>query len=114
MTIKELEALIEQGGATFKDGAVVTYEEGYQVAILYDAVYYPNTSEDRERLLVHINHGILQDGGMWFNPETNKIEVDLLTVHITNITDAKNLARHFKQKAILNWKTFESIYLEDK
>ena len=111
MTLQELKALINQGGATFRNGAPVIHHDGYQVAILYHASEYGNTDEEHEALLNAINDGNLPDGGIWLNPDTNMIEVDLLTVHISDKHDALNLARHFKQKAIFDWSTFDSIYL---
>ena len=84
MTLQDLKDLILQGGATFKDGAPVTYESGYQVAILYHASEYDNTDEEHQALLEAINDGNLPDGGIWLNPDTDKIEVDLLTVHISD------------------------------
>ena len=111
MTIQELKALISEGGATLKNGKPVIHHSGYQVAILYGATVYDNTDEEHEALLVAINDGIIPDGGIWLNPDTNMIEVDLLTVHISDKHDALNLARHFKQKAIFDWSTFDNIYL---
>ena len=110
MTIQELKALITSGGATFKNGAPIIYKSGYQVAILYDTIEYDD-DEDLELLLSAINNRNLQDGGIWYNTATRKIEVDLLTVHIDNKMDALNLAQHFNQKAIFEWSTFESIDL---
>lgn len=108
MTLQELKALISEGGATFKDGAPVIHHSGYQVAILYKTTLYDNTDEEHEALLNAINDGLIADGGIWVN-DVNIIEVDLLTVHISNKQDAINLARHFKQKAIFDWSTFDSI-----
>lgn len=114
MTINELKALINQGGATLKDNEAVIYTSGYQVAILYGATVYDNTDEEHEALLDAINDGTLPDGGIWLNPDTNMLEIDLLTVHISDKQDALNLARHFKQKAIFDWSVFDTIYLEDE
>lgn len=103
MTIQELNGLLNEGGATFKDGAVVRYDRGFQVSILFQTVYYDNNYYDRERLLEAINDNKLPDGGIWFNKKTNKIEVDLLTVNISDFDYAIRLAKHFEQKAIYNW-----------
>jgi len=113
MTIQELKALIKQGGVTFKDGEPVIHHSGYQVAVLYGASVYENTDEEHEALLVAINDDIIPDGGIWLNPETNMIEVDLLTVHISNMQDAINLARKFNQKSIFDWRKLDSFYLSD-
>lgn len=109
MTLQELKALISEGGATFKDGSPVIHHSGYQVAILYDAVEYGNTPEEHQALYEALYN--LPDGGIWLNPDTNMIEVDLLTVHISNKMDALNLAKKFNQKAIFDWSTFDNIYL---
>ena len=109
MTLQELKALILEGGATFRNGAPVIHHSGYQVAILYDAVEYGNTPEEHQALYEALYN--LPDGGIWLNPDTNMIEVDLLTVHISSKQDALNLAKHFNQKAIFDWSTFDSIYL---
>lgn len=111
MTLQELKALISEGGATFRNSEPVIHHSGYQVAILYHGTEYDNTPEEHQALLEAINDGNLPDGGIWYNPETDKIEVDLLTVHISNKMDALNLARHFNQKAIFDWSTFDSIYI---
>lgn len=113
MTIQELKNIISEGGATFKEGVPVIHHSGYQVAVLYGASVYENTNEEHEALLVAINDGIIPDGGIWLNPDTNMIEVDLLTVHISDRQDAINLAKHFNQKAIFDWSTFDSINLEE-
>ena len=114
MTIQELNDLLNKGGATFKNGEIVTYESGYQVAILYDAVIRKDSEQTRAQLLYEINNGDLLDGGIWLNPKTKHIELDLLTVHISDKRDAKILGKHFKQTAILEWSTFDNIYLEDE
>lgn len=112
MTINELNALLNQGGATFKNGEVVTYESGYQVAMLYDTVIRPDSEKTRNQLLYEINNGDFMDGGLWLNPDTKNIELDLLTVNISDERDARILGKHFKQKAIFDWSALDSIYLE--
>lgn len=109
MTINELNVLLNQGGATFRNGLPVTYESGYQVAILYNTVEYGNTPEEHQALYEALYN--LPDGGIWLNPDTNMIEVDLLTVHISSKQDALNLARHFNQKTIYDWKNLDIIYI---
>ena len=109
MTLQELKALISEGGATFRNGSPVIHHDGYQVSVLYGTVEYDNTPDEHQALYEALYN--LPDGGIWLNPDTNKIEVDLLTVHISSKQDALNLAKHFKQKAIFDWSTFDSIYL---
>lgn len=114
MTMNELNALLNEGGATFKNGEIVTYESGYQVAILYDTVKRPDNEKTRAQVLYEINNGDLVDGGIWFNPDTKHIELDLLTVNISDERDARILGKHFNQKAIFDWSVFDTIYLEDE
>jgi len=114
MTKQELRDIIHyEGGTTFKDGFRVEHYSGYQVGILYDTIEYEYNDEGLESLLVAIKDGALQDGGIWYNLNTKMIDVDLLTVQVSNKMDALNLAKHFNQKAIFDWRASESIYLEE-
>lgn len=108
MTAKQLQDhILQHGGATLKDGAPVTHSTGYQVAL--GTTYYKDFIDllTAQELLTNY-----PNAGVWFNKKTEEYEIDLYTVHILSIHDAKIIGRTNNQKAIFDWNTFETIYLE--
>jgi len=95
----------ESNGATIKNGKIVNYKTGYQVAI--------NSKEKTfKRLgnaLRHIEKNELKSVGLWC--DSGVWYLDTNTVRITTKKEALQKAQENKQIGIWDWSKFQTIYV---
>jgi hypothetical protein len=98
------EKIVSNGGATVKNGKIVSYKKGYQVAVnsvekkfkaLYEALDYAADNK-----LDSI--GLWLDGGVWY--------MDTNTKRFTSRAEALKVAKENKQLAVWDWEKGVSIY----
>jgi ribose 5-phosphate isomerase len=99
------DALLKNGGGTLKDGKLIEYKTGYQVAIssqektfskLGQLVYFIQKNKLR-------SVGVWRDGALWF--------LDTNTKRINTKKEAIELAKKYHQIAIWNWKKSQTVYV---
>ena len=98
--------LEENKGGTIKNGEIMEYQDGYQVA----------TRETEELefqslggLLLYLDACELDSFGAWY--DAGAWWLDLSSVHIKSKKEALELAKQENQKAIYSWKTKKSIFI---
>jgi hypothetical protein len=99
------DVILSHGGATIKDGALMQYKDGYQVAVnskevkfaaLHEALNFVETNG-----LTSI--GLWLDGGIWYM-DTNSIKIDSKKKAIKAAVDNKQLA-------VWDWASGKPIYV---
>ena len=98
--------LKENKGGTIKEGKIMNYNKGFQVAT--------RDTEELEfsslgGLLLYLDACEIDTFGAWY--DTGAWWLDLSSVHIKDKNQALELARRENQKAIFDWKTKKSIYI---
>jgi hypothetical protein len=102
--------MLKKGGGTFKNGKPIQYNYGFQVALKqHDKHIY--TVYEIEKIAELIDSRSYADCGIWLNNKTGLVEVDSVTVHITDIVQAFRIARDNDQLAIFDWDRMDSIDL---
>lgn len=101
-----IDTIKKEGGATLKGGKIVTYDDGYQVALEGETIVIDSDTD----LLHHIIavYTLKLDCGVWENEE-GFIEIDTTSVHISGYLQAMSLAEKNNQKAIYDWKRGETL-----
>lgn len=95
------------GGATIKDGKVVTFDSGYQVSIC-DA--YLVLRDDLEKYLkiameFAVDYAYV---GVWYDEEEKLYCIDY-SQRIESLDDALKVGKMMNQKAIYDWKEGDSV-----
>jgi len=98
--------LQDNKGGTIKNGKIVEYKEGYQVATQDSEEIEFNTIG---RLLLYVDICELDNFGAWY--DRGSWWLDLSSLHIQSKRKALQVARKENQKAIYDWKNKKAIFL---
>lgn len=109
MTNRDIQQIIDNGGATLnKNGAPVSFKNGYQVSIrdcfILNVDNVEQITDSINAVLLNLKRG--EYCGLWVN--CDKIYVDV-SVRILERKKALSVGRNFKQIAIFEWSTGNCI-----
>lgn len=106
--MKKIIAYIEaHGGATIKDGKIVTFDTGYQVS--FRDVYLVERHELKKYLKIAIAFAAdYAHTGVWYDDERQRYCIDY-SKHVKTFNEALTLGKMMNQKAIYDWAADDSV-----
>lgn len=99
--VKDLLSLKDNDGMTLVNGRLVTYNNGYQVAL-----YGVETTSATFALKVIKQYN--GNVGIWYSKKIFYID---RSIHVDSLEDALRIGRENNQLSILDWSTMELIWL---
>lgn len=100
-TIDQLKSLKNGDGATLKNGNMISYPGGYQVAT--DGITTTDVMQAWKAIKEYND-----SCGIWIDDDIYYID---RSFHFNDLEDAKTIGKAFNQISILDWNTMECIYL---
>ena len=102
--LKYYPSILQSGGITVSNGRPANHTAGYQVATA-NSIEIKN--EELGKILILVDIWQLQDFGIWY--DSGLWYLDTESKHIINREEAIQKAKQWKQLAIYEWSTGNSI-----